>query len=134
MSQDEIAAEAMGVSLTKYKLGAFILGAMTAAMGGALQANFIGVVTPSDYTFNRSIDILIIVVFGGIGSYTGSFLAAIILGLINLVLQDYGQLRMVFYALALILIMIFRPAGLMGHKEWRLASQLQGKIQQRKEA
>lgn len=134
MSQDEIAAEAMGVPLTKYKLGAFILGAMTAAMGGALQANFIGVVTPSDYTFNRSIDILIIVVFGGIGSYTGSFLAAIILGLINLVLQDYGQLRMVFYALALILIMIFRPAGLMGNKEWRLASQLQGKIQQRKEA
>lgn len=120
INQDEIAAEAMGVEVTKYKLFAFVIAAMTAAMGGVLQANFLGIVTPSDYSFNRSIDILIIVVFGGIGSFTGTIISAIVLGLLNLFLQDYGQLRMVLYALALILIMIFRPEGLLGKSELNL--------------
>lgn len=122
INQNEIAAEAMGVSVTKYKVMAFVIGAMTAAVGGSLQATFIGIVTPSDYTFNRSIDVLIIVVFGGIGSYTGTFIAAILLGLLNLFLQDYGQLRMVIYAVALVLIMIFRPGGLLGTWEFKFGS------------
>lgn len=124
IAQDEIAAEAMGVRVTRYKVAAFVIGAATAAIGGALQATFIGVVTPGDYTFNRSIDVLIIVVFGGIGSFTGTVIAAIVLGILNLILQDYGQLRMVLYALALILIMIFRPGGLLGTKEIRLGQLL----------
>lgn len=119
IQQDEIAAEAMGVNITKYKVMAFVLGAATASIGGTLQSTFLGIVTPGDYTFNRSIDVLIIVVFGGIGSFTGTFAAAILLGLINLFLQDYGQLRMIIYALALILIMVFRPKGLMGTSELR---------------
>ncbi|XJS10238.1 branched-chain amino acid ABC transporter permease [Aerococcaceae bacterium WGS1372] len=122
INQNEIAAEAMGVNVTKYKVIAFVIGAVTAAIGGSLQATFLGIVTPGDYTLNRSIDILIIVVFGGIGSYTGTFISAIILGLLNLILQDYGQLRMVIYALALILIMIFRPGGLMGTWELKLGT------------
>lgn len=122
INQNEIAAEAMGVRVTKYKVIAFVIGAVTAAIGGSLQATFLGIVTPGDYTLNRSIDVLIIVVFGGIGSYTGTFIAAIILGLLNLVLQDYGQLRMVIYALALILIMIFRPGGLLGTWEFKFGS------------
>ncbi|MBG9988708.1 branched-chain amino acid ABC transporter permease [Aerococcaceae bacterium DSM 111176] len=119
IEQNEIAAEAMGVRVTRYKVGAFVVGAATAAVGGALQATMLGVVTPNDYTFTRSIDILIFVVFGGIGSFTGTFIAAIVLGIINLVLQDYGQLRMVLYAIALILIMIFKPGGLLGTKEFK---------------
>lgn len=126
IQQDEIAAEAMGIHTTKYKVAAFVLGAATAAVGGALQSTFLGIVTPSDYTFMRSIDVLIIVVFGGIGSYTGSVVAAILLGLLNLVLQDYGQLRMVIYAVALILIMIFRPQGLLGSWEFKLGQFLDG--------
>ncbi|UUX32835.1 branched-chain amino acid ABC transporter permease [Fundicoccus culcitae] len=122
IQQDEIAAESMGVNVTKYKVLAFVLGAVTASIGGSLQATFLGIITPGEYTFNRSIDVLIIVVFGGIGSFTGTFLAAILLGLINLVLQDYGQLRMIIYALALILIMVFRPGGLMGTNEFRFGS------------
>lgn len=122
INQNEIAAEAMGVNVTKYKVAAFAIGAITASIGGALQATFLGIVTPSDYTFNRSIDVLIIVVFGGIGSYTGTFVAAILLGLLNLFLQDYGQLRMIIYAIALILIMIFRPGGLLGTWEFKFGS------------
>lgn len=122
IQQDEIASESMGVNVTKYKVLAFVLGAVTASIGGSLQATFLGIITPGEYTFNRSIDVLIIVVFGGIGSFTGTFLAAILLGLINLVLQDYGQLRMIIYALALILIMVFRPGGLMGTNEFRFGS------------
>lgn len=124
LNQDEVAAEAMGVNITKYKVLAFVIAAATAAMGGALQANYLGIVTPSDYSFNRSIDILIIVVFGGMGSFSGTILAAIVLGLLNLALQDFGQLRMIIYALAMILIMIFRPSGLLGTKEINLAHYL----------
>lgn len=122
INQNEIAAEAMGVNVTKYKVTAFVLGAITASIGGSLQATYLGIVTPNDYTFNRSIDVLIIVVFGGIGSFTGTFVAATILGILNLVLQDYGQLRMVLYAIALILIMIFRPGGLLGDYEFKFGS------------
>ncbi|MCQ9210525.1 branched-chain amino acid ABC transporter permease [Granulicatella seriolae] len=120
--QDEIAAESMGVNVTKYKIIAFILGAVTASIGGTLSATYIGVVTPSDFTFTKSIDILIIVVFGGIGSFTGSFVAAILLGLVNMILQPYGQIRMIIYAVALVLIMVFRPGGLLGTKEFRFGS------------
>ncbi|MBD3948984.1 branched-chain amino acid ABC transporter permease [Tuanshanicoccus lijuaniae] len=122
IQEDEIAAEAMGVNVTKYKVIAFVIGAITASIAGTLNANYIGIVTPGDYTFNKSIDVLIIVVFGGIGSFTGSFVAAILLGILNVVLQDYGQLRMIIYGVAVILIMIFRPGGLLGTSELRLGS------------
>lgn len=120
--QDEIAAESMGVNVTRYKLLAFIIGAATASIGGSLTATYLGTVTPSDFTFMKSIDVLIIVVFGGIGSYTGSFVAAILLGIINTFLQPFGQLRMIIYAVALILIMIFRPGGLLGTWEFKFGS------------
>lgn len=66
----------------------------------------------------KSIDILIIVVFGGIGSVTGTFISAIVLGILNMFLQDAGALRMIIYALALIIIMIFKPGGLLGTWEF----------------
>ena len=128
IEQDEIAAESMGVNVTHYKVLAFVLGAITASIAGTLHASYIGVITPGDFSFNKSIDILIIVVFGGIGSFTGSFVAAILLGALNVVLQPFGQWRMVIYSVALILIMIFRPGGLLGTSELRLGSLLSGKV------
>ncbi|MGY3750520.1 branched-chain amino acid ABC transporter permease [Vagococcus acidifermentans] len=116
--ENEIAAEAMGVNTTKYKVTAFVIGAMTAALAGGLHASYIQTILPKDFAFMKSIDILIIVVFGGVGSVTGSFIAAIVLGLLNMFLQDFGQLRMIIYALALIIIMIFKPSGLMGTWEF----------------
>lgn len=122
--EDEIAAESMGVNTTKYKTIAFILGAATAAIGGALHASYFSVIRPGDFTFNKSVDVLIIVVFGGIGSITGSIVAAILLGVLNVFLQPFGALRMIIYAIALIGIMIFKPSGLLGNKEFTVSGLL----------
>ncbi|MGX7198264.1 branched-chain amino acid ABC transporter permease [Enterococcus nangangensis] len=125
--EDEIASESVGLHATKYKIIAFVIGAMTASVAGGLYASYIQSIAPKDFTFNKSIDILIIVVFGGLGSITGSFVAAIVLGILNMVLQDFGQLRMIIYALALIAIMIFKPNGLLGKYEISLTRLFQKK-------
>lgn len=116
--EDEIAAESVGVNTTKIKIIAFVFGAITASIAGSLQAGFIGSVVPKDYTFINSINILIIVVFGGLGSITGAIVSAIVLGILNMLLQDVASVRMIIYALALVLVMIFRPGGLLG--TWEL--------------
>ena len=87
-----------------------------------LQAGFIGSVVPKDYSFINSINVLIIVVFGGLGSITGAIVAAIVLGILNMFLQDVARVRMIIYALALVLVMIFRPGGLLGTWELSLSS------------
>lgn len=122
--EDEIAAESLGIRTTYYKNIAFLMGAMSAALAGSIHASYFGVINPGQFTFNKSIDVLIIVVFGGIGSVTGSIVAAVLLGLINVYLQSFGALRMIIYALVLILIMIFRPSGLMGDIEFSLSKLL----------
>ena len=116
--EDEIAAEAMGINLTKYKCTAFVIAAMIAAVAGTLYATYFRVIKPDIFSFNKSIDILVIVVFGGMGSMTGSIIAGIVLGLINMFLQPYAELRMILYAVAIVLIMIFRPQGLLGTREF----------------
>lgn len=117
--EDEIAAESVGVNTTKIKIIAFVFGAITASVAGSLQAGFIGSVVPKDYTFINSINVLIIVVFGGLGSITGAIVSAIVLGILNMLLQDVASVRMIIYALALVLVMIFRPGGLLG--TWELS-------------
>ncbi len=117
--EDEIATSSLGLNTTKLKVLAFVIGAMTAAVGGSIHAAYLGVINPGQFTFDRSIDILIIVVLGGIGSLTGTTVAAIVLGIINLYLQQFGAWRMIIYALVLILIMIFKPSGLLGNYEFK---------------
>ncbi|HGK1341707.1 TPA: branched-chain amino acid ABC transporter permease [Streptococcus pneumoniae] len=117
--EDEIAAESVGVNTTKIKIIAFVFGAITASIAGSLQTGFIGSVVPKDYTFINSINVLIIVVFGGLGSITGAIVSAIVLGILNMLLQDVASVRMIIYALALVLVMIFRPGGLLG--TWELS-------------
>ena len=119
--EDEIAAESVGVNTTKIKIIAFVFGAITASIAGSLQAGFIGSVVPKDYTFINSINVLIIVVFGGLGSITGDIVSAIVLGILNMLLQDVASVRMIIYALALVLVMIFRPGGLLGTWELNLS-------------
>ena len=116
--EDEIAAEAMGINTTKYKVLAFVIGAVLASIAGTLFASYQQSVFPKDYQFMKTIDILIIVVFGGIGSTTGAVLSAVVLGILNMYLQDFGYLRMILYALTLIIIMIFKPSGLLGTWEF----------------
>lgn len=119
--EDEIASETMGVNTTRYKVTAFIIGACCAGVAGALYASYFYVIKPDLFGFMKSIDILIIVVFGGLGSLSGSILAAVVLAVISTLLQSFADIRMVLYALLLVVIMIFRPQGLMGSREVSLA-------------
>ena len=120
--EDEIASEAMGVNTTKYKTLAFVIGAMLASVAGALYACNFFVIQPDLFNFNKSIDILVMVVFGGMGSITGSLIAAIFIGVLNTVLQSFSSIRMIIYGLALVGIMIFRPGGLLGTKEFTFSA------------
>lgn len=117
IGQDEIAAEAMGVNTTFYKVLAFIIGAFFAGIAGALYANYFYFIKPDSFGFMKSIDILVIVVFGGMGSIPGSVLSSVVLSVISAFLQRYPELRMVIYSVVLFLIMVFLPRGLMGIKE-----------------
>jgi branched-chain amino acid transport system permease protein len=117
LREDEIAAESIGIDATRYKVTAFVMGAFFAGIAGSLYASYFYFLRPTLFGFSRSIDILVIVVLGGIGSLSGSVIAAILLALISTYLQSFPELRMVFYAVALVVIMILRPQGLMGSKE-----------------
>ncbi|MDD4188587.1 MAG: branched-chain amino acid ABC transporter permease [Eubacteriales bacterium] len=119
--EDEIASEAMGINSTRYKVTVFTIGAFCAGIAGALYASYFYDIAPKTFGFLKSIDVLVIVVFGGLGSISGSILAAIVLALISTFLQSFSEIRMILYALMLIIIMIFRPQGLMGSKELSLS-------------
>ncbi len=121
IKEDEIAAEAMGVNTTYYKVLAFTIGAFFAGIAGSLYANYFYFIKPDSFGFMKSIDILVIVVFGGMGSIAGSILGAIILSIISLFLQNIPELRMVIYSLILFGIMIYRPTGLIGKQKFNLS-------------
>ena len=107
----------MGINTTKYKVMAFAIGAFFAGVGGALYASYFYFLKPNIFGFMKSIDILVIVVLGGLGSVTGSVVAAILLALLTTFLQAFTEIRMILYAFLLVVIMIFRPQGLFGTKE-----------------
>lgn len=117
IKDDEIAAEAMGIQVTKIKVMIFIFGALFASVAGSLYASFYYVIKPETFGIARSIDFLMIVVLGGMGSISGTIAAAIFMSLLTVFLQSFAQLRMIIYALALIILMIYRPTGLLGAKE-----------------
>jgi branched-chain amino acid transport system permease protein len=112
--EDEIAAEAMGVNTTYYKVLAFVIGAAFAGIAGALYAGNIGYISPDNFKFMKSIDILVMVVFGGIGSISGAVAGATILAIISYLLQDFSEYRMILYALILMIMMLYRPQGILG--------------------
>ncbi|MFN0252412.1 MAG: branched-chain amino acid ABC transporter permease [Kofleriaceae bacterium] len=120
--ENEIAAEAMGVDTARVKIAAFVTAAFFAGIGGALFAHEVGVtLNPKELGFQKSIDLVIMVVLGGMGSITGVVLAATILTLLPELFREFAEYRMPVYALALIIVMIVRPQGLFGIKElWDL--------------
>ena len=118
--ENEIAAEAMGVDTTKYKVLAFTIGAAFAGVAGGLFSHYFYIAHPASFTFMKSFDILTMVVLGGMGSITGSITAAILLTFISAALASYPEWRMVIYSLLLIVLMIYRPQGLFGNKELSL--------------
>jgi branched-chain amino acid transport system permease protein len=115
--ENEIAADAMGINTTFYKVAAFAIGAFFAGVAGGLYAHNFYIIQPSNFGFLKSFDILIFVVLGGLGSLSGAVISAILLTIISTFLQDYPETRMIIYSLVLIIMMLYRPQGLMGTKE-----------------
>ena len=119
--EDEIAAENIGIGLNRVKLYGFAFSAFFAGVGGSLFAHNVGILTPDKFGFLFSIEILVMVVLGGLGSITGAIVAAVILTLLNEKLRDVSQFRYLVYAIILISLMIFRPKGIFGTKEFTFA-------------
>ncbi len=118
--EDEIASEAMGVDTTRYKVRAFVLAAFFAGVAGGLYAHYKSM-NPNEIGFARSFDIVIMVVLGGLGSISGAAIAAVIVTLLPEYMRFLQDYRMVIWSLALILMMIFRPQGLLGVREvWEI--------------
>ncbi len=121
--ENEVAAEAMGVDTTRAKVVAFVFSAFWGGVGGALYAHQISTLNPAELGFQKSIDLVLIVVIGGMGSITGVVLGAAILVILPEVARELADYRMIAYALALIIMMILRPQGIMGIKElWNTAA------------
>jgi branched-chain amino acid transport system permease protein len=130
--EDEIAAEAMGVNTTAYKVRAFVISSFFAGVAGGLFAHFVPIINPGSFTFVRSMEIVVMVVLGGLGSTTGAIVAATFLTLLPEVLrslftalgsgdeslaQRADQIRMPIYGMLLVVLMLVRPQGLFGTKE-----------------
>ncbi|HEX2675084.1 MAG TPA: branched-chain amino acid ABC transporter permease [Polyangiales bacterium] len=115
--EDEIAAAAMGIDTTRYKIVAFVLGAAWAGVAGALFACFIGYIHTNSFTFIKSVEIVVMVVLGGMGSITGAVIAAAMLTILTEALRFLADYRMIIYSALLVVMMLTRPGGLMGRKE-----------------
>ena len=125
--EDEIAAESSGIKTTHYKLLAFVMAAFFAGIAGAIYAHHLGVLNPSKFSFNYSVEILVMVVLGGMGSITGSIVSATALTLLPEMLRGFSDYRMLVYSVILIIVMLFKPTGLMGGYEFSLTRLLKGK-------
>jgi branched-chain amino acid transport system permease protein len=115
--EDEIAANSNGIGVFRYKMVGFVMASFIAGIGGCIYAMVVGFVKPDADSFNRSIDYLIFVVLGGMGSMTGSVIAAYILTYLQEFLRFLRDYRLLIYPLILIFVMLFRPQGLLGMKE-----------------
>jgi branched-chain amino acid transport system permease protein len=109
---DEVAAEAMGLNTTRYKIVAFVVGAFFAGIAGGLYGHYALSIDPKGFDFMRSIEIVVMVILGGMGNTAGVIAAAVLLTLLPEWLRSFDQYRMVFYSLVLIVLMLTRPQGL----------------------
>jgi len=113
---DEIAAESVGLNTTRYKIVAFVVGAFFAGIAGGLYGHFKMTITPTGFDFTKSIEIVVMVILGGMGNTVGVILAAILLTLLPEVLRPVAEYRMVIYSFLLIVLMLVRPQGLFNFK------------------
>lgn len=132
--EDEIAAQSMGINITKYKVYAFVLGASVAGIAGSLQAVFSLSVTPGTYTFMVSVMVLCMVVLGGMGNFKAAILGTFIIQLISYFPQLTGlssvippQFKQILFGLILVVMMIWRPQGLLGREERTYGGSTEGK-------
>jgi branched-chain amino acid transport system permease protein len=112
VNDDEIAAESNGVDTTRTKVIAFVTGAFFAGIAGGLYAHHKQVLSPTGFDWVRSIEIVVMVILGGMGRTVGVIMAAILLTLLPEFLREFSQYRMILYALMIVMLMLLRPAGL----------------------
>ncbi len=112
VADDEIAAEAMGINATRYKITAFLVGAFFAGLAGGVYAHFKQYIAPQGFGFDKSIEIVVMVIMGGMGNTVGVIAAAILLTVLGEWLRQFGDYRMILYSLLIIVLMIARPQGL----------------------
>ncbi|WP_242960860.1 branched-chain amino acid ABC transporter permease [Clostridium peptidivorans] len=133
--EDDIAAEAMGINIFKYKLLAFTISAFFAGLAGSFYAHYVTFIDPQSFTFDESIQILSMVILGGMGSIPGSIIGALVLVSIPEMLRSVQEYRMVIYGIVLVFMMLVRPQGLFGNVNFskilkRLASNKDGKTEE----
>lgn len=126
--EDEIASESVGIFTTRYKLLGFSISAFVAGIGGGLFAHYIAFLDPNTFNFMKSVEIVVIVVLGGLGSLTGTIISGGILTALPEILRQFADYRLLIYSFALIVMMIFRPQGLFGTKEFSLTSSLKSLV------
>jgi branched-chain amino acid transport system permease protein len=119
VNDDEVAASSMGINPVRYKVTAFVIGAFFAGVAGGLYAHHKQFLSPTGFDFLKSIDIVVMVILGGMGRTVGVIIAAILLTLLPEVLRQFADYRMIIYALLIIGLMMLRPQGLftMGQKK-----------------
>lgn len=136
--EDRIAAEASGINVTRIKVLTFTVSAFFAGVAGAVYAHYITTLVPTYFNFSKSSEFLAIVILGGSGSMTGSIIAAPILSalpqLISYIVPSFASYRMLIYAVILVAVMIFKPSGLFGGREFslpRLVDRFGGKAKEK---
>ena len=121
--EEELASQAIGIHVFRYKMISFAISAAYAAVGGALYAHYLGYLQPLMFQLTKSTEMTIMVIFGGLDSIGGSVIGAVLLTFLPELLRSFANWRLVFYGAAVVLIMISRPQGLMGGMEltdfWR---------------
>jgi branched-chain amino acid transport system permease protein len=113
---DEIAAEAVGINTTRYKIVAFVIGAFFAGIAGGLYGHFKQTISATGFDFTKSIEIVVMVILGGMGNTLGVVLAAILLTILPEVLRPIADYRMIIYSFLLIVLMLARPQGLLNFR------------------
>lgn len=114
MRDSEEAAQATGVHVAHYKILSFVIAAFFAGIAGSLYAHFVSFVSPDAFTLGKSIEMLFMIVLGGLGSVPGSVIGAAIVGILPEVLRPLAENRLITYSILIILILMFAPKGLWG--------------------
>lgn len=118
--ENEVAAAANGIDVVKYKKMSFVFSAIYAGWAGGLYAHYLRFITPSLFNLGKSSELIITTVLGGLGSLTGSVLGTLVVQLLPEIFRSMSEYRMLFYGIAVVLVVLLRPNGLYGYKEFSL--------------
>lgn len=114
IKSDQLAADVMGINVKRTKILVFVVASGIAGLAGGFYAHYISFIDPTSFNYNKSIQIMSMAILGGMGSIPGSIIGAVILTVLPELLRDFVLLRQVIYGVVIIIMVLFRPAGLLG--------------------